>query len=439
VSAPGGLDRVEALAERWARPDELDASALRALTVETDALCDELAAEEELEGLVAMLELSLPRALRGHVARALAGFGEVVVAPLLALRNSRVASPELDEGSARVFDAMDQNALRRGLEGVLAQPALAFAHADALDLLGVSARDAGPGSVDEMAVAAGYAAAKTLLEWADERPKQTRPVNAEVAALLDRWYAAANDDRVDQFVRLRSETKALVERLAAAGDAAGLADLLELPGAEGAAPILESVTAALTSLGAAAVPALDAFIPESGGSPGGARATSIRARIERSIGLERMRRLRLEAEAEEEEQELAAREREAERRARGAERNEPAAGGSVAAADDLTSRWFAAADAEDAAALDRLRIETDDLITRLEETDDVVALVVLLDLPAIAVAKSLLRRLEDLFIARGEAVVGLLLLTAQRAGGGLASARALQIAAIIDPSIRPSG
>jgi hypothetical protein len=439
VSESGGLDRVGAVAERWARQDELDANALRELTAETDALCDELAAEEELEGLVAMLELSLPRASRNHVARALAGFGEVVVAPLLALRNSQVASPELDEGSARVFDAMDQNALRRGLEGVLAQPALAFAHADALDLLGVSAGDASPGSVDEMAVAAGAAAAKTLLEWADTRPKQTRPVNAEVAALLDRWYAAANDDRVDQFVRLRSETKALVERLAAAGDAAGLADLLELPGAEGAAPILESVTAILAGLGAAAVPALDAFISESGGSPGGARATKVRARIERSIGLERMRRLRLEAEAEEAEQKRAAREREAARRARGTERGEPVAGGSVDTADEMTSRWYAAADAEDAAALERLRAETDERITEWESEDDVAALVTLLDLPAITQAKPLLRRLERLFVAKGDTVVGLLLLTAQRAGGGPASARALEIAGMIDPSIRPGG
>jgi hypothetical protein len=187
------------------------------------------------------------------------------------------------------------------------------------------------------------------------------------------------------------------------------------------------------------VPALDAFISESGGSPGGARATKVRARIERSIGLERMRQLRLEAEAEEAEQKRAAREREAARRARGTERGEPVAGGSVDTADEMTSRWYAAADAEDAAALERLRAETDERITEWESEDDVAALVTLLDLPAITQAKPLLRRLERLFVAKGDTVVGLLLLTAQRAGGGPASARALEIAGMIDPSIRPGG
>lgn len=422
MSEPTGLDRVATLAERWARQDELDANALREMTAETRALCDELAREEELEALVAMLELPLPRPERRRVARALADFGEIVVAPLLALRNSDAASPELDEGSAQVFEAMEPDALRRGLEDVLARPALAFAHADALDLLGVEGRDA---------------AAKTVLEWADERPKRTRPVNAEVAALLDRWYAAADNDRQDAVVRLVSETEALAGRLAAAGDAGGLADLLELPGMEGAVPILETVTAALTGLGAAAVPALDAFIPESGGSPGGTRAAKIRTRIERSIGMERMRRLRLEADGEEEEQERTAREREAEEGSRRAERPAPVTGGLAGVADELTSRWFAAADVEDAAALERLTVETDELVTRLEAEDDVAALVVLLDLPAIAQAKPLVRRLEDLLVARGDAVVGLLLLTAQRPEGGLACPRALEIAGLIDPSVLP--
>jgi hypothetical protein len=285
-------DEIASLAHRWARRKRLDDGDLQQLVAETSALGERLKATGDVDGLLDMLSFEADDAEAKPIVDALASLGEDIVAPLLDFRNRPRCPGRAHDRTVEVLDALDQEMLRRVLRDIDCSQFEVDVREDVNDILceaeARARREAGEewtwrGEDSPGAAALGAWAADCFSEHIDRRPRRSRPMTAEVRALLDRWYAAADAEDAAALGTLVPETGALVERFAHVADAWGLADLLDLPAVEAAEPLLKRIPEALVSIGLPALDAVRERATESGGSPAGSRARAVGRRLERLL------------------------------------------------------------------------------------------------------------------------------------------------------------